>query len=169
MSVPLVAVPKKAKKILEAHKSEVYSIAWSPSGGLLASGGGDSVVKFWDTSTGSLKGSLHGASQSITHVVFSPGDDNVLGTSYDNSARVWGIQLGRIKHTLTGHSAKVMCGAFVDSQRVLTGSHDRTIKLWDLGKGYCSKTMFCFSSCNSLVVAPDMRLICSGLKFFCKN
>ncbi|CAG8801464.1 36668_t:CDS:2, partial [Racocetra persica] len=33
----------------------------------------------------------------------------------------------------------------------ITGSHDRTIKVWDLQKGYCIRTIFSFSSCNDVV------------------
>jgi autophagy-related protein 16 len=37
----------------------------------------------------------------------------------------------------------------------VTGSHDRTLKVWDLKKGYCSKTLFTFSSCNHLVLTDE--------------
>ena len=37
------------------------------------------------------------------------------------------------------------------SAGVLSGSHDRTIKMWDLTRGFCVKTLFTLSSCNDLV------------------
>jgi len=36
------------------------------------------------------------------------------------------------------------------------------IKIWDMTKGYCVRTIFCQSSCNSLVLSPDNRMIISG-------
>lgn len=44
----------------------------------------------------------------------------------------------------------------------MTGSHDRTLKVWDLTKGYCMRTIFCFSSCNDLCLTADNARIVSG-------
>ncbi|KOB78870.1 Autophagy-related protein 16-1, partial [Operophtera brumata] len=36
-------------------------------------------------------------------------------------------------HTLTGHSGKVMAAKFLgEPTKVISGSHDRTLKIWDL-------------------------------------
>lgn len=43
--------------------------------------------------------------------------------------------------------------------KALTGSHDRTLKIWDLQKGYCLRTIFCYSSCNDLGIARDGSFI----------
>ena len=34
----------------------IYAIAWSPDGKTVATGGHDSTLRFWDTTTGALKG-----------------------------------------------------------------------------------------------------------------
>ncbi|KAM9981122.1 hypothetical protein ACTFIY_003438 [Dictyostelium cf. discoideum] len=145
-------LPSKAKKRWTGHNSEIYCMAFNSIGNLLATGGGDKCVKVWDVISGQQKSTLLGASQSIVSVSFSPNDESILGTSNDNSARLWNTELGRSRHTLTGHIGKVYTGKFINSNRVVTGSHDRTIKLWDLQKGYCTRTIFCFSSCNDLVI-----------------
>ena len=42
------------------------------------------------------------------------------------------------QHTLTGHSGKVLSAKFLgDSARVVSGSHDRTLKIWDLHSRAC--------------------------------
>lgn len=57
-----------------------------------------------------------------------------------------------LQHTLTGHSGKVMAAKFVgESQKIVTGSHDRTLKVWDLRSKACIETKFAGSSCNDLV------------------
>ena len=43
-----------------------------------------------------------------------------------------------------------------DSKKVVTGSHDRSLKFWDLVKGGCIKTSICFSSCNDLDIETDV-------------
>uniref|UniRef100_A0A336LMW7 CSON013240 protein n=1 Tax=Culicoides sonorensis TaxID=179676 RepID=A0A336LMW7_CULSO len=58
-----------------------------------------------------------------------------------------------IQHTLTGHSGKVMAAKFMgEPSKVVTGSHDRTLKVWDLRNKACIETKFAGSSCNDLVI-----------------
>lgn len=43
-----------------------------------------------------------------------------------------------LQHTLTGHSGKVMAAKFLgEHTKVITGSHDRTLKVWDLRSKTC--------------------------------
>lgn len=43
-----------------------------------------------------------------------------------------------LQHTLTGHSGKVMAAKFLgEASKVVTGSHDRTLKIWDLISRAC--------------------------------
>lgn len=43
-----------------------------------------------------------------------------------------------LQHTLTGHSGKVMAAKFLgEPSKVVTGSHDRTLKIWDLRSRAC--------------------------------
>lgn len=41
-----------------------------------------------------------------------------------------------------------------EPSKVVTGSHDRTLKLWDLRRA-CYGTKFAGSSCNDLVISDD--------------
>ena len=43
-----------------------------------------------------------------------------------------------LQHTLTGHSGKVLAARFMgDPSMVVSGSHDRTLKIWDLRSRAC--------------------------------
>ena len=73
------------------------------------------------------------------------------------------LSLTDAQHTLTGHIGKVYAAEFTgDAAKVVSGSHDRSIKIWDLSRGYCTKTIFCFSSCNDLALASESSMVCSG-------
>ncbi|EDS43924.1 G protein beta subunit [Culex quinquefasciatus] len=71
-----------------------------------------------------------------------------------------GIQFGQEnRHTLTGHSGKVMAAKFLGSAFLVTGSHDRTLKVWDLKNRSCTETKFAGSSCNDLVTTDSSSII----------
>jgi len=155
-------LPSKPKRKIGAHSAEVICVSFSKSGLIMASGSTDKTVRLWDAPSGQSKTVLQGPTQSVMCVQFSPSDEALLGASNDNACRIWGVDNCRLRHTLTGHVGKVFAATFADTQKVITGSHDRTIKLWDLTKGYCTRTIFCFSSLNDLCLAPDGTLLVSG-------
>lgn len=88
------------------HTGDVTSVAYDPSGQSFASGSADTTVKVW-RSNGELQSTLSGAKMAITQVKFSPSGDLVLASACDNVARLWATSSAKIKHTLTGHIAKV--------------------------------------------------------------
>ncbi|KAM9275267.1 autophagy-related protein 16-1 isoform 5-T5 [Cariama cristata] len=76
----------------------------------------------------------------------------LLAASNDFASRIWTVDDNRLRHTLTGHSGKVLSAKFLlDNARIVSGSHDRTLKLWDLRSKVCIKTVFAGSSCNDIV------------------
>lgn len=157
-----VVLPTKARRKISGHTAEVTSVAFDVNGWTMATGSTDKTVRLWDALTGVQRNQLPGAVQSIMCVKFSPNNECVLGASNDNSTRIWSVETARLRHTLTGHTGKVFTGSFThDSSKVVTGSHDRTLKLWDLNRGYCTRTLFCVSSCNDLTISTD-SLIVSG-------
>ena len=48
-----------------------------------------------------------------------------------------------------------MAVRFMPDSKVISGSHDRTLKLWDLRSRACIRTIFVGSSCNDLVTGES--------------
>eukprot|EP00980_Cylindrotheca_fusiformis_P006697 scaffold1398_cov116-Cylindrotheca_fusiformis.AAC.14 len=154
-----VVVPTAPKQTVQAHKGEASCVRYDASGAdLVATGGADSSVQVWDTSNGTLKASLRGgSSNSIISCDISNGV--VIGGGSDKTCRVWNLRTGRMIHHLVGHVHKITCVRLFGGERgVVTGSADRSIKVWDISKQTYRQTATLrhSSTANCVDVSADL-------------
>lgn len=64
-----------------------------------------------------------------------------------------------LKTTLTGHEDKILGIKFLSDMKLATGSHDRSIKLWDLNQQACTRTILAGSKCNDLATLSNQSII----------
>lgn len=115
----------------------IKTINFNPKRELLASGGCDNLIKFWNYRNGQLIKILSGHKDSINSLAFSPDGQLLASGSNDKTVKVWDVSTGDILYDLTEHTGFVNCVAFTpDGKIVASSSNDKTIKIWQLNLGY---------------------------------
>ena len=157
-------VPSKPIHKIFAHKNEVTCLCFSPLGDLIATGGGDSLVKVWDPNSGVEIASLKDFKKSITSVSINL-DNSVLAASSvaDHLIKTFNIKTQRVMNTLSGHKDNINAiKCCLRSRKIWSGSSDRTIKLWDYDKLKCEMTQMCFSTCYDVDLTVEDSMLVSG-------
>ena len=152
------------------HGTAVYSVAFSPDGKYVASGGCDQQdaqqnctqgsVRVWDVATGKEIAHMTHADR-VTRVAFSPDGGYVVSGSWDDTARVWQADRGEEVARLT-HDSDVTSVAFSpDGKYVVSGAGDKSA-LWEAATGREITPMTRNESAASVDFSPDGKYVVSG-------
>ena len=145
------------------HPSWVYSVAFSPDGGRLASGS-DEIVRVWNTATGELEDQLEGHTKLVCSVAFSHNGDFIVSGSGDKTVRIWNAATCDTRYMLTGHTSGVTSVTISrNDEFVVSGSYDGTVRIWDTAtSGLLRELKGHVDMVNSVAVSIDCQHIASG-------
>jgi len=148
------------------HQDLVYSVAVTPDGKTLVSGGGDKMIRIWNLEKEDEPRILTEHESPVTSVAVTPDGKTLVSGSDDNTIRVWNLEKGGASRILPGHESAVNSVAITpDGKTVVSGSKDRTIRVWNLEKGGASRILTGHkSSVNSVAITPDGKTVVSGSK-----
>jgi WD40 repeat protein len=124
---------------------DVETVAFSPDSTLLAVGRlSDPVIRIWDVRDPKLPretATLRGHSFGIRALAFSPNGTLLASGSDDATALLWDVSGLRPNAELRPVSAlpmqhgKTVAGLeFSDDRRLVTGSYDNTVRVWDISR-----------------------------------
>jgi WD40 repeat protein/Flp pilus assembly protein TadD len=145
------------------HRQQVSSVAFSPDGQRLLTGGEDQSVKVWSLATGGMLANLTGHSAFVRQVAFSRDGQLTISCSDDGTVRVWDAQL-RERGIYRGHRDAIMgLAVHPDGRRLVTCGNDGSVKVWDLAAGHQEFRAFPEpDTVRSIAFSSDARQIVVG-------
>ena len=91
---PLSVQEPKVRATLRGHTDGVSSVAYSPDGKTLASGGADEI-KLWDVATGKELATLKGHTDGVWSAACDPDGKTLVSGSADKTIKLWAIPVAR--------------------------------------------------------------------------
>jgi WD40 repeat protein len=167
-------------------RHDATSIAYSPDGKLLASGGRDNVIRLFEAATGKEIRRLIGhrprsytapadsrnpldalvnatGEGGVNSVAFSPDGKVLASGGWDDTVRLWDVQTGKELHKLAAHKALVGRVVFSPDGKIVAsrGGLDGTVRLWDPVTGTQVQKFVGLSNINPWRFNHDLALAIS--------
>ncbi|XP_054624736.1 WD repeat-containing protein 37 isoform X2 [Dunckerocampus dactyliophorus] len=123
-----------ASTTLRSHQGVVIAADWLVGGKQAVTASWDRAANLYDVETSELVHSLTGHDQELTHCCTHPTQRLVVTSSRDTTFRLWDFRDPSIHsvNVFQGHTDTVTSAVFTVGDNVVSGSDDRTVKVWDL-------------------------------------
>jgi WD40 repeat protein len=156
------------KTVFTGHVFEVKSLAFSPDGSQVASGGFDSEIYIWDRSGKRLHHFSHQKetgtqnSGSVEALQFSRDGRRLLSADITGEVRIWDIGADTLWRRFKTQRALTGMALSPDERLLVTCGQDSTARIWDL-TGRLIRTLKGHNGpVLSVAFSPDNQLLATG-------
>ncbi|XP_064653339.1 notchless protein homolog 1-like [Lineus longissimus] len=143
---------------IAGHAEAVIAVAFSPTGRHLASGSGDTTVRFWDVNTETPQFTCNGHKHWILCIAWSPDGKKLASGCKNSQVCIWdpttGKQLGK---NLAGHLKWITWLTWKplhldpECRYLASSSKDGTVRIWDTVLQQCKFVLAGHLQCVSCV------------------
>ena len=122
--------------LLQAHAPSAFTVAYSPCGKYLMSGGRDALLKIWTVADYTLYHVIPAHIATINDLVFAPSGNFFATASRDKTIKIWHAQTFALLKVLDskygGHTRSVNQIRFGNDNTLYSVSDDRTLIQWEI-------------------------------------
>lgn len=146
---------------MPGHTEAILHVSYSPNGRHLASGGGDTTVRFWDTNTSLPRHTCYGHKNHVLCTAWSPDGKRFASCDKNGVMITWDPMTGKAIATIKAHSKYITSMAWEPMHRIrfkhnqqgetssstsccerlVTASKDNLLKIWNVRTRQCEVTM----------------------------
>jgi len=121
---------------VRAHTAALVTVAFSPCGQRLATGGKDYTIILWDVQTGRADLVLQGHTALVRSISFSANGERLASGSWDRSIRIWESRTGALLRAIpNAHAVSSVHFSPMDIRRLTSADNASTAKQWDVVSG----------------------------------
>jgi len=147
---------------LTGHSLDIWSLAMSENGKILASGSGE--IKLWNLENGKEICTLTEHSELVSCLAITKNGETLVSGSLDSTIKVWNLEKKEKIRTLKGHLGAINCIAISpDGRNIASGGDDGTVRIWNMATGLLVLTLTGHSGeVNSVAFSQDGLTLASS-------
>lgn len=144
------------------HTGAVQGIVSDAFNKVMASGGLDGKLIFWDFAVHALLGEVD-VGIGISQLELSRESGLIAAACDDFTAMLFDLTTRKLVRRLSGHSGAIAdMGFTADARRLITASTDATLRVWDLPTGKCVDWLKFAKPVTSVTVSPSGEFLATS-------
>jgi WD40 repeat protein/serine/threonine protein kinase len=150
---------------LTNYHERVWSLAFSPDGQLLATGGVDQSVRVWDVRTCQQVQNLRGHGSEVLAVAFSEDGETLVSGSKDHTVRLWNLHSTRLSTTISNANSNSRPIFSPNSQYIAATLTHGGVGIWETET--LKLRAIYTNAFDAVAFSPDSKsVIARGTNFF---